>query len=261
MVDRIKWPCSRTGSGCGSSAASPARWSRNRHAQRFARTRSSACCRPMCGFPTDRCRCVRPVFEHSGLGYSAESARYASSASSPARSRASPRAVQAEMNTIAGRLAAQYPGESAVGHARRWCRSHEVVSGAVRRPLLVLLGAVGFVLFIACVNLAGTAARARRSGVHAKSACAMALGATGSGSSANADRELRARVCGGIAGLASARWMTSGLLALGVDAAARERRRFGSTATVLAFSLRPSVLSGLARSASSPRWRMSSANV
>jgi len=60
--------------------------------------------------------------------------------------------AQAEMNTISGRLEAQYPtDDKGWGAVVRPLQADLV--GDVRPTLLVLLGAVGFILLIACVNV------------------------------------------------------------------------------------------------------------
>lgn len=62
-------------------------------------------------------------------------------------------AIQAEMDAIAASLATRYP-ESNTGIGISLVSLHDYLVGHVRRPLLVLLGAVGFVLLIACSNVA-----------------------------------------------------------------------------------------------------------
>ncbi len=61
-------------------------------------------------------------------------------------------AAQADMDVIAGRLASQYPEDKGFGVQLEPMR--EIVAGGFRTPLLILLGALGFVLLLACVNIA-----------------------------------------------------------------------------------------------------------
>jgi putative ABC transport system permease protein len=62
-----------------------------------------------------------------------------------------PEQAQAEMTALTARMEQQYPGTNRDLHVRNLT---EVVVGNVRRTLQVLLGAVGFVLLIACANVA-----------------------------------------------------------------------------------------------------------
>ena len=61
--------------------------------------------------------------------------------------------ANSELNTIAARLAQQYPADDAGWGAAVHSLREETV-GDVRKPLLILLGAVAFVLLIACANIA-----------------------------------------------------------------------------------------------------------
>jgi putative ABC transport system permease protein len=61
--------------------------------------------------------------------------------------------AQAEMNTLAARLAKEFPGQDS-GLTLRIEPYRQVVVGNVKSPLLILLGAVGLLLLIACANIA-----------------------------------------------------------------------------------------------------------
>jgi len=64
-----------------------------------------------------------------------------------------PAAARAELTALQRRLAEEYPGTNA-NRTLSMVPWREVVVGDGGRPLLLLLGAVGFVLLIACANLA-----------------------------------------------------------------------------------------------------------
>lgn len=62
--------------------------------------------------------------------------------------------AQAEMDVVGKQVEQQYPDEN-TGYGIFVNSLMNHVAGNVRTPLLILLGAVGFVLLIACVNVAG----------------------------------------------------------------------------------------------------------
>jgi putative ABC transport system permease protein len=62
------------------------------------------------------------------------------------------RQAQAEMDAIAARLQQQYPRTN-TDQGVALVPLHEEFAGAIRKPLLILMGVAGFVLLIACANL------------------------------------------------------------------------------------------------------------
>ncbi|HEV7684149.1 MAG TPA: ABC transporter permease [Pyrinomonadaceae bacterium] len=151
--------------------------------------------------------------------------------------------AQAEMSAVMARLEQQYP-ESNLHHGATVQPTLEALVGDIRPALLIMLGAVGCVLLIACANVANLLL-ARAMTRHKEMAIRTALGA----SRLRVVRQLLTEsvilsLTGGLLGLVLAAWWSDLLLKLGKQNIPRAIQ-VGLDWRVLTFTLVVSVLTGV----------------
>jgi predicted permease len=152
--------------------------------------------------------------------------------------------ASAELATIAAQLEAEYPKSNEGTGAAPFLLHAEIV-GDIKKPLLIFLGAVAFILLIACANVANLML-ARAAARHREIAVRVALGAS---------RWMLVRqmliesvvlgLVGGAAGLLLALWGIEFLSALAQQTSVPRAKSIGLDGRVLLFTLAASLVTGL----------------
>ena len=151
--------------------------------------------------------------------------------------------AQAEMSTIAARLAAQYP-EFNTGWGVALVRYQDLVVLNIRQALTILLAAVGVVLLIACANVANLLL-ARSAARSSEIAIRLALGASrGRLIRQMLTESILISLIGGAIGVVIAAWLTQALIGLNSQGIPRAAE-IGVDGRVLGFALLASALSGV----------------
>jgi len=172
---------------------------------------------------------------------------------SPAMARLTPgqsiESARAELDALSREFAERYPDQNRGTHY--YAESlRDALVGDTKRPLLLLLGAVGFVLLIACVNV-GNLLLARSLGRHQEMAVRTALGASWTRLASQIFAEaIVLSLAGGLIGVAIA-WQAAPVLAALVPETTQvpALRDVGLNVPVVTFSLAASVVAAILFSA------------
>jgi putative ABC transport system permease protein len=153
-------------------------------------------------------------------------------------------AARKEMAVIAQRLGKQYPEENAGSHGILVTPLRDAVAGEIRPALVTILGAVGIVLLIACVNVANLLL-ARGAARHHEVAIRAAVGASpGRLIRQFLTESVLLAIAGGAAGLLLAPWGSDLLLKLAASQIPRYWE-IGIDWRVFAFLLAVSIGTGI----------------